>query len=46
VSYLFGKTTELKNIFSDSELKEKQDIVNLLKRLDPANSTSYNTIQE
>jgi hypothetical protein len=46
VSFLFGKTTELKNIFSDSELKEKQDLVNLLKRLDPANSTSYTTILE
>ena len=46
VSYLFGKTTELKNIFSDSELKEKQDLVNLLKRLDPANATSYTAILE
>lgn len=46
VSFLFGKTAELKNIFSDSELKEKQDLVNLLKRLDPANSTSYTTILE
>ena len=46
VSFLFGKTTELKNIFSDSELNEKQDLVNLLKRLDPANSTSYTTILE
>jgi hypothetical protein len=44
VSFLFGKTTELKNIFSDSELKEKQDLVNLLKKLDPANNTLYSTI--
>lgn len=44
VSFLFGKTTELKNIFSDSELKDKQDLVNLLKKLDPANSTRYATI--
>jgi len=46
VSYLFGKTTELKNIFSDAELKEKQDLVNLLKKLDPANATRYSTILE
>jgi hypothetical protein len=46
VSYLFGKTTELKNIYSDSELKEKQDLVNLLKKLDPANATRYSTILE
>jgi hypothetical protein len=46
VSFLFGKTTELKNIFSDSELKEKQDLVTLLKKLDPANATLYNSILE
>lgn len=46
VSFLFGKTTELKNIFSDSELKEKQDLVALLKKLDPANATRYNSILE
>jgi hypothetical protein len=46
VSYLFGKTTELTNIYSDSELKEKQDLVNLLKKLDPANATRYSTILE
>jgi hypothetical protein len=46
VSYLFAKTTEFKNIFSDSELKEKQDLVNLLKKLDPANATRYATILE
>ncbi len=44
VSFLFGKTTELKNIYSDSELKDKQDLVNLLKKLDPANNTRYSTI--
>lgn len=44
VSFLFGKTTELKNVFSDSELKQKQDLVNLLKKLDPANTTLYLTI--
>ncbi len=46
VSYLVAKTTELKNIYSDSELKEKQDLVNLLKKLDPANATRYSTILE
>jgi hypothetical protein len=46
LSFLFGKTTELKNIFSDSELKEKQDLVTLLKKLDPANATLYNSILE
>jgi hypothetical protein len=46
VSFLFGKTTELTNVFSDSELKEKQDLVNMLKKLDPANATRYNSILE
>jgi hypothetical protein len=46
VSFLFNKVIELKNIFSDSELKEKQDLVNLLKKLDSANSTKYNSILE
>ena len=46
VSFLFGKTTELTNIFSDSELKEKQDLANMLKKLDPANATRYNSILE
>ena len=29
---------------SDSEIKEKTEFVNLLKKLDSANSTLYNTI--
>jgi hypothetical protein len=46
LSFLFGKIPEFKNVFSDSELKEKQDLVTLLKRLDSANSARYQEILE
>jgi hypothetical protein len=44
LSFLFCKIPEFKNVFSDSELKEKQDLVTLLKRLDSANSARYQEI--
>ena len=44
LSFLFCKIPEFKNVFSDSELKEKQDLVALLKRLDSANSARYQEI--
>jgi hypothetical protein len=44
LSFLFAKIPEFENIFSDSELKEKQDLVTLLKRLDSANSGRYQEI--
>lgn len=44
VNYLLCKRDELKNILSDSEMKEKTDFVTLLKRLDPSNSSKYQEI--
>ena len=44
LNFLNSKITEFKNVMSDSEIKEKTEFVNLLKKLDSANSTLYNTI--
>ncbi len=44
LNFLQAKSTELKNMFQDAEQKEKTDVVNLLKRLDPANSSRYQQI--
>lgn len=44
LSFLNAKSTEIKNILFDAELKEKNEFVNLLKRLDPANSSKYQEI--
>ncbi len=41
INFIYCKTTELKSLLSDSELKEKTDFVNLLKRLDPGNSSKF-----
>ncbi len=44
LSFLNAKSTEIKNILFDAELKEKNEFVNLLKRLDPANTSKYQEI--
>jgi hypothetical protein len=44
INFLSAKTTELKNILSDSDMKEKTDFVNLLKKLDSGNSSKYQEI--
>ena len=44
LNFLSAKAVELKNILSDSELKEKTDFVNLLKKLDSGNSSKYQEI--
>jgi hypothetical protein len=46
VNFVQSKQVELKNIYSDAELKDKNDVVNLLKRLDPVNSSKYQEILE
>ena len=43
-NFLYGKFLEFKNVLSDSELKEKTDFVNLLKKLDSGNSSKYSDI--
>lgn len=44
LNFLNSKIQEFKNVMSDSEVKEKTEFVNLLKKLDSSNSTLYNTI--
>ena len=44
LNFVQAKTNEIKNLFADSEAREKNDIVNLLKRIDPANSSKYQEI--
>jgi hypothetical protein len=44
LSFIQMKTLELKNLFTDAEQKDKTELVNLLKKLDPANSSKYQEI--
>lgn len=43
-NFIQAKSIELRNLYQDAELKEKNDIVALLKRLDPTNSPKYQEI--
>ena len=42
--FLTSKSDELIDLFSQAEMKEKNEIVSILKRLDPANSSKYQEI--
>lgn len=42
--FLTAKSQELINLFSQSEMQEKNAAVSILKRLDPANSSKYQEI--
>jgi hypothetical protein len=44
LNFVQGKREELKSLYSDAELKDKNEIVNLLKRVDPANASRYQEI--
>jgi hypothetical protein len=44
LNFVQAKSTEIKNLFEDAEVKEKNEIVGLLKRVDPANSSKYQEI--
>ncbi|MFO0495741.1 MAG: DUF4835 family protein [Flavobacteriia bacterium] len=44
LNFVQSKSVELKNVYADSEVKDKTDVVNLLKKLDPANSSIYQEI--
>lgn len=44
VGFVQAKRDEIKNLYTDAETKEKQRIVNLLKRIDPSNSSKYQEI--
>jgi len=42
--FVQGKKNELKMLYSDASQQEKTDVVNLLKKLDPVNSSQYEEI--
>lgn len=44
INFVQAKQVELKNLYADAEVKDKTEIVNLLKRLDPANASKYQEI--
>jgi len=44
MNYLQTKVRELQGIYQDADTKQKTDVVNLLKRIDPANSSKYQEI--
>lgn len=44
LNFLQAKVKELKGIFKDAPTKQKTDLVNILKRLDPSNSSKYQEI--
>lgn len=46
LNFVQAKTVEFKNIYKDAEVAEKNEIVNLLKKVDPANSSKYQVILE
>lgn len=46
LNFIQAKTNELKSLYEDAEVKDKTQMVNLLKRLDPANSSRYQEILE
>ncbi len=44
LNFLQAKLKELQNLYADAEAKDKNNIVILLKRLDPSNSSKYQEI--
>lgn len=44
LNFAQAKSLELKNLYEDAEIKEKQDLVNLMSRIDPANASKYEQI--
>jgi hypothetical protein len=44
LNFVQAKLVELKNLYADAEIKDKTEVVNLLKRLDPANASKYQDI--
>jgi hypothetical protein len=41
LNFVQAKLIELNNLYADAEVKDKNDIVNLLKKIDPANASKY-----
>lgn len=44
LNFVQAKQVELKNLYADADVKDKNEIVNLLKRIDPANASRYQEI--
>ena len=44
LNFVQAKLVELKNLYADAEIKDKTEVVNLLKRLDPTNASKYQDI--
>jgi hypothetical protein len=44
LNFVQAKRLELKEIMADAETKEKTDLVNLLKKIDPSNASRYEEI--
>jgi hypothetical protein len=44
LNFTAAKLIEIKNLYSDADQKEKTDVTNLLKKIDPANSSKYQEI--
>jgi hypothetical protein len=44
LNFVQSKRDELKNLYTDAEVKDKTEVVNLLKRIDPANASRYQEI--
>jgi hypothetical protein len=44
LNFVQAKQVELKNLYADADVKDKNEIVSLLKRLDPANASKYQEI--
>ena len=44
LTFVQAKGVEIKNLYMDAEQKDKTEMVNLLKRLDPANASKYQEI--
>lgn len=46
LNFVQAKKDELKNLYQDAEVKDKTDVVSLLKKIDPANASKYQAILE
>lgn len=46
LNFLRSKRDELKSIYAEAERKQKMEVVNTLKRIDPSNSSKYQEILE
>lgn len=44
LNFINAKSNEIINLYEDAEAREKNEIVNLLKRIDPTNSSKYQEI--